>query len=249
MREIYLIGMAPPEDKGKAPWPNEHELEPLDLRHGVFPNLVMTPLMSTVMFIDENNRCQFLKSVRNILDMGSSRRLNVFCQPFGKSKEDIPITKEFLTCMHRFNPANELYLVFGYWSSFALLMMILEKPEANSLCKNEITEFSRRFCKINGYVPKNLAAKTGLAFKITREITRGDSAIVEKLGSVFNRDALMKLTSVVPLLHNDAYQNLPVGKSQLIFINAIDGKNIKNKGDFQLYWEYIGEEVAYRLTR
>src|SRR5688572_5871133 len=89
MRRLFLAGKAMPEDKSarNVPFPSGdlESLVALDPRHGVFPNLVATTVLSTLMAFYEDRHGdhlhQMLEQAEEILKDRSKRRFNILCKP------------------------------------------------------------------------------------------------------------------------------------------------------------------------
>ena len=75
MKELYLLGYSPAD---KDAWPQGNlvgQLQPLDIRHGVCPNLVMTPLLSAACKLPKKHQVKFLEYIKgHILDTGKNHR-------------------------------------------------------------------------------------------------------------------------------------------------------------------------------
>jgi len=248
MRELFLVGMAPPvSKKGEYIGDLKDDLVPLDPRHGVFPNLVMTPLLSGLMFLKtKNEQIEFIKMVRRILEQQSTNRLNVF-ESIDKKKNN-PFSHSFKKLMMTLRPDHHICVIFGFWSSNAAIRYVLDGP--TSECNYaEIRQFSEEFLSSAGFnVPKELSARTGITLRITRKIADNNQEQIRRLTDKYEEEKVRKLAAIIPLLHNEAYQLPQTGLCQRAFMNAnIFGDFDRNQIPPKQYWEFIGEEIALRF--
>lgn len=142
MKNLYLLGYAPAE---KNAWPHgglTEKLEALDLRHGVAPNLVMTPILSTACHLAPESQSAFLAYVRTHILEGDQnrrhRRYNVLSKNVGNevSQLDDHVRNLFewrgnnqaeISERMRFDPERNICLVFSYWAITALLSFLIQK--------------------------------------------------------------------------------------------------------------------------
>lgn len=158
MKNLYLLGYAPAE---KSAWPHgglTKNLEALDLRHGVAPNLVMTPILSAACHVAPGKQAAFLAYVRKHILEGDEnrkhRRYNVLCKNVGTevSKLDDHVRKLFAWRRdsqtdasedERFDPDKNICLVFSYWAVSALFSYLIEGEK--KWTKKELKTFGGSF--------------------------------------------------------------------------------------------------------
>lgn len=158
IKNLYLLGYAPAE---KNAWPHgglTKVLEALDLRHGVTPNLVMAPILSTACHLEPKDQVAFLAYVRKHILEGDEnkkhRRYNVLYKNVGKesSKLDDQVLKLF-SCNpdsqadaseeKQFNPDKNVCLVYSYWAVTALFSYLIEGEK--TWTKKELSTFGGNF--------------------------------------------------------------------------------------------------------
>lgn len=163
MKNLYLLGYAPAD---KRAWPHgglSTDLEALDLRHGVAPNLVMTPILSAACHMASDKQTAFLAYVRKHILEGDEnrrhRRYNVLRKNVGKetSELDDHVGKLFAWKRdsqtdegeaERFDPDRNICLVFSYWAVSALFSYLIEREI--KWTKKELKAFGSRFLTIPG---------------------------------------------------------------------------------------------------
>jgi hypothetical protein len=189
MKRLHLLGYAPAD---KEAWPHgglSEKLEALDLRHGVTPNLVMTPILSAACHLEASHQPAFLDYVRTHILEGDEnkrhRRYNVLTRNVDKAKSDIDeqVEKLFDWDSKRekaaadasgslFDPAKELCLVFSYWAVSALFSYLIERERRWT--KKDLKTFGHSFLTeaIRQTLP-DLAVQLGLPKKLPkRDIPR-----------------------------------------------------------------------------
>ncbi len=268
MKDLYFVGKALPEDKSKhnTPFPSGSlsELVALDPRHGVFPNLVATPLLSAVMAFyeegDVDNTLKVLDQAKEILKDETPRRINVLRKPTGgqlRLGQDIP------ALLAEFAPEQTLWLVFKHSSIYALCTYLLTgKDEFTEGHLNSYgAEFLRRCTEAPGCtlkLPVNKNTQVGLFFRFcTDEDPDGHGvtsylrhAVVQMApnGDVDRIVAILR--SFVPLLHNDAYDKTPIGLIQGRFMAGKDLPPVcpdDHEPAPDVYWRFIGRVIKRRL--
>lgn len=289
LKSLLLLGYAP---AAKAAWPQGElsgKLEALDLRHGVSPNLVMTPMLSAACYLPTSVQPRFLAYVKEqVLGAGASRnhcRYNVLSNNVGTASSEIDdcvreIFGSRLEGQKQFNPSRTLVLVFSFWAASALFSYLIEGEV--KWTKSDLKQFGTKLLKevrkhaapklaeqlnLSSKLPRNVIPRLGLYFRIC---TAGEEEEVRHIlrkcvdeirrscsgRSEFVDDQLdwvvSALRSIVPLPHNEVYQNYrkgtnPIGKYQACFVNCQDPKLLAESAKSELMWEYIGSAVARRL--
>jgi hypothetical protein len=269
MRQLYLVGMSPPPDKvpHADPYPSGSlgtSLVPLDPRHGVFPNLVTTPLLSTLCHLhsDRNLFDEFFLQVMDLMGDTCPRRLNVLKKPVGTQLEMDPQAVELLA---QLNPQRDLLLVFGYWSISAVVMHLLQ--QRLEFTPQELSRFSKHFLRaavqisrptdlLPHELPRRLAPLPGFYFRLCSNPDPNGARTV----SVLNRTVekwvqdparvaviVNTLRSIVPLPHNEAYQMYPFGKVQNCFMLAVDPTHHRGVTPPDVFWRFMGKRIRDRL--
>jgi hypothetical protein len=270
MRNIYLVGKALPEHKARhrTPFPSGAltDLVALDPRHGVFPNLVMTPLFATVMAFyevgDHENVARLLSQAAEILKDHTPRRLNALSKPKdGKSK----LETATIGLLATLDPQRDLWLVFKHSTAFALISYLLTGKE--EFTEDELKCYGALFLQkaaaaSNGTLlfrkNLNLNTQVGLLFRLFAEEDAdgcGPSMFIRKAVEEMapTKDAEMvveKLRCFVPLLHNDAYDKAPFGLIQNRFMACWDIPPSAPNHDApptDPYWRFIGKAIKRRL--
>lgn len=268
MRDLYLVGKAPPEDKARhnVPFPSGRltDLVALDPRHGVFPNLVMTPLFAAVMALHEEhdleNMNRLLDQAKQILEDETPRRLNVLGKPIGAKHRLNPAVIELLA---NFDTERQLWLVFKHSSAFAIITHLLTgKTEFTEGELNSYgAEFLRRSTEAPGCMfelPTYLNTQVGLLFRFCTDEDRNGSGVTSFVKQAVvqmapDQDAeriVRLLRSLVPLLHNDAYDKIPIGLIQSRFMSCQDlppGNPEHDNPPPDVYWRFIGRTIKRRL--
>jgi hypothetical protein len=143
MKRLLLFGYAP---ANKEAWPHgglSKTLEALDLRHGVAPNLVMTPILSAACHLPSAFQPQFLSYVRkHVLEGDENKkhcRYNVLTQTVSKVESEINADVRMLFAWSTatgeartrevFDPAEAVCLVFSYWAASALFSHLIERED------------------------------------------------------------------------------------------------------------------------
>jgi hypothetical protein len=123
-----------------------HGLVSLDPRHGVFPNLVMTPLLSLLWAAHQAGRDQtdLWGQVEALVEDDSARRFNAFSK-----QADFPANPNFellgdvANRLAQMKPTEHVWALFGYQTIFGLIRCLLA-GETNAR-KREIKLFAARF--------------------------------------------------------------------------------------------------------
>ena len=189
MKRLHLLGYAPAD---KEAWPHggmSEKLESLDIRHGVAPNLVMTPILSAACHLEATQQPAFLDYVRRHILEGDEnkrhRRYNVLTQNVGKTESEIDGQVQKLfgwdaepgeaaadASTGLFSPSEELCLVFSYWAASALFSYLIERERRWT--KKDLKTFGHSLLKeAHRRAPQDLAAQLGLPKKLPeRDIPR-----------------------------------------------------------------------------
>lgn len=252
-RTLSLVGESLPDGE-VVQVGNLTSLVPLDARHGVYPNLVMTPLLSTLWALREQkgDTERFWNQIGGLLD-STANRFNVFkkmerpnnsCTVF----EILPDTKRRLL---DFCVDSQLWALFGYQTVFGLIRWVL-KGEV-TVTKPQIEKFAVTFLSAAGVqaVPKNLSAQEGVVHRLcTRADQESNLRKAVLATTTFPKDAerhLRMFRCFVPLLHNEAYQLVPYGLGQANFSMAKDYDHRGSEHAGELYWKVMGKAIATRL--
>ncbi len=268
LKDLYFVGKALPEDKDRhnTPFPSGSltDLVPLDPRHGVFPNLVATPLISTVMaFYDEGdveNALKVLDQAKEIFRDETPRRLNVLAKPIGnrlRLGQDIP------ALLQNFAPEQTLWLVFKHSPIYALCTYLLTGKD--EFTEGDLSSYGaellRRCTEAPGCtfeLPVNKNTQVGLFFRLCTDedpdghgVTAFLRYAVQQMAPNGNVNRIIAvLRSFVPLLHNDAYDKTPIGLIQARFMAGKDFPPVC-PNDHQpapdVYWRFIGKVIKRRL--
>lgn len=268
LKDLYLVGKALPKERKRhnAPFPSGTltDLVPLDPRHGVFPNLVATPLLSIVMAFYEDddvaNALRVLEQAKEILKDKTARRINVFCKPTG---DKLTLSEDIPALLASFCPRRTLWLVFKHSTVYSLLTYLLTSRE--EFTEGELNsygaEFLRRCMEAPGCsfaLPAKLNTQVGLFFRLCTDEDADGDGVTSYLRHAIrqmspNRDAnrlVGILRSIVPLLHNDAYDKVPVGLTQARFLAAKDLAPTcpsDHQPATDVYWRAIGKVIKRRL--
>lgn len=268
LKDMYFVGKALPEEKSRhnTPFPSGSltDLVPLDPRHGVFPNLVATPLLSTVMAFyeegDVENALKVLDQGKELLKDKTPRRINVLRKPTGgklRLDEDVP------SLLKDFDPERTLWLVFKHSANYALCTYLLTgRDEFTEGDLNSYgAEFLRRCTEAPGCnyeLPANLNTQVGLFFRLCTDEDNDGQGVTSYLRHAIQQmvpngdvDRIVEvLRSLVPLLHNDAYDKTPIGLIQARFLAGTDLPPVcpdDHEPAPELYWRAIGKVVKRRL--
>jgi hypothetical protein len=269
MKDLYFVAKALPEDKSRhnTPFPSGKltDLVPLDPRNGVFPNLVATPLLSAVMayYEDGNVRSalELLDQAQHILRDESRRRINVLCKPAGGL---LRLDPEIPSLLKQFNPEQTLWLVFKHSAIYALCKHLL--TGSREFTEDDLNAYGAAFLKgcttesKNFDLPDNRNTQLGLFFRLCTDADADGRGATNCLRRGVERMApncdvtriVAVLRSFVPLLHNDAYDRIPVGLIQARFMAAKDfPPNCPPEHDPapDVYWRFIGKVICRRLTK
>lgn len=268
MRNLYLVGKALPEDKARhrVPFPSGAltDLVALDPRHGVFPNLVMTPLFATVMAFYEDrdleNMAMLLSQATEILKDHTPRRLNALTKPVGGKCR---LEAAAIGLLAKLDTERELWLVFKHSTAFALISYLLTDKE--EFTEGELNSYGAEFLRraaaaSNGnlLLPEYLNTQVGLLFRLCagEDVDgRGCSTFmrraVEEMAPTKDANLIVKkLRCFVPLLHNDAYDKAPFGLIQNRFMACWDippDQPNHESPPADPYWRFVGKAIKRRL--
>jgi hypothetical protein len=270
MRNLYLVGMSPPPNKVPHvdPYPSGSLgtlLAPLDPRHGVFPNLVTAPLLSTLYHLHSDSVLfqQFFLQTMALMEDNSPRRLNVLKKPVGTTFEMDDRALDLLT---HIDPEKDLLLIFGYWSISALVMYLLQGK--TDFTPKEVNSFSKKFLRTaiqiarpHNLLPHKLPARRaplpGSYFRLCSNPDPDGTGAVSVLQQTVAKwvqdqakiaNIVATLRSLVPLPHNEAYQMYPFGKVQNCFMLAVDPS--RHQGVTpppEVFWRFMGKRIMERL--
>lgn len=268
MKQVFLLGESLPKKVGTPYQGLGIDLGAFDERHGVFPNLVAKPLLSALYWLHREG--DDLKPLLDQLDhllthADTQRKSNMFCPK--SSKELFQIDPGAETRLGSFDPAEDLWLVFGVQTNFGLLGFLSGRLKiGQSYSKGDILKFATEFLRaalkhaplpvgLPASVPQQRTARLGLLHRLYTDSDddgRGVVAVLRaglkgvgvkenEIGAVVGR-----LRSMIPLLHNEAYQDrYDIGFNQAHFV-ACRGVG-KDACDSQLYWRVMGKAIAERL--
>lgn len=268
MRTLSLVGESLPSGK-IIPVGPLNELIPLDPRHGVFPNLVMTPILSTLCAFDrdKNEFREFWKQVPYLLEK-TDNRFNAFTKDTTESEKNplFTIHPDMERRLNNFDVRKDLWAVFGFQTIFGLIRYLLTGEKAAT--KRQIKVFATKFLNSaleNGTpeslglpkkLPQNLSPQEGIIHRLCTDEDLDGNRILHALKHAIKKKNLFhdKLTQqietlrcFVPLLHNEAYQMSPYGVCQANFSLAHD-YDIKGQiRPAELYWKLMGKVLARRL--
>lgn len=269
LRTLSLIGESLP-GQNVVPMGNLRELIPLDDRHGVFPNLVAMPLLSTLwsQSKSKDDLLAFWGQVMSILGK-NDLRLNAFSvsSASGEKNLEFKVTPSMVQRLRKFDTKNELWGVFGYQTAFGIIRYLLTGEEETT--KQKIEAFGRRFLIDALAAPdssnkedqksmrsKGKCAQIGLLHRFcTAEAVNGSESISSlrnaiKANTKFPEVIEIHLETIrclVPLLHNEAYQLVPYGKGQAAFVEMTNTNDTNESESPPLYWQIIGEALSRRL--
>jgi hypothetical protein len=279
MRTLYLAGMAPPEEvepilgaeekdsKPRPSGPLKDKLVPLDPRHGVFPNHVMTPLLSTLYHFreDREKAIELLQQqIPILLEEASTRRFNVLQMP---QNANLSLDNTFKERILGINTKTDLWLVFGYWSMSSILYFLLTGEE--SFNEEKVDTFSESFLKrmlllldqdqtITPFgLPERRTPRPGVYFRLLTAGGNHAPAVVEairqtveslKINDCDPDHVTRVLRCMVPLPHDEAYKNKPTGKFQNCFMLCADPSwHGQLEAPTQVFWRYMGSRVKDRM--
>lgn len=273
IRRLCLVGEAEPADKKRRSKKNPDgvmmlpvscaelggELLALDPRHGVFPNLVMTPLFGTMYACEREQREAVWDSWSDILEDSSARRFNVFAKrPDGVGHPFLNHCK-LENHWSAFDPAEDVWVLFGFRTSFGLLRWLLTGEQTHT--EKDIKDFAHAFLthalsRLTGETTpprKNHARRLGMLHHFLRSDeprTRAalESALMKHQASAHDLGSISsKLRSAVPLLHNEAYHSTPIGNTQAQFMCY--ASNLCDETPREVYWKFCGRAIVSAMLR
>jgi hypothetical protein len=267
VKTIYLVGESLPMKKGTAHEALHADLVAFDSRHGVFPNLVAKPLLSALYFL--NKEGGEIKPLLDQLDplmthTDPQRRFNVFVQK--ASKDAFRVDPGLGEWLSGFDPAEHLWLVFGVQTNFGLLGYMSGRFRTGvKYQKGDIWKFATQFVAaalkhsprpdwLPASRPTQRTACLGILHRLCTDADeeRAEAVLRWSLKEVRAGDAVVeqtvrRLRSMVPLLHNEAYQDrYEIGYNQAHFVSC---QAVGSGGGTppQLYWRVMGKAIAGRL--
>ncbi len=193
MKQIVLIGYSPADKKA---WPTGglgDTLVDLDPRHGVFPNHVMSPLLSTACFLPSEDQPAFLTDVRDNI-LGSfpgcrPRRHNALDKNISADAATLllrtrriflrPSVAPMLSDPEAFDPSKHLALIYNYWAFSAIMSFLIENNTSwtektlDAFRRSLLEKLLRRSAGVCGArtdfptsLPTTAIAQLGLYFQI-----------------------------------------------------------------------------------
>lgn len=281
LKELCLVGESLPLTKlgdPKVAFESTNlpqKLVPLDPRHGVFPNLVMKPLLAAVYSLakegDDRDVIEFFTQLDPILQDETCRRINVFKDriptPIGPNKKRLHKASEdefavdqvaIESKLESRKSENDLWLVFGHQTNFGLLAWLLKNKKQSVFKRSEIATLSKKFviqvfnelpsfCDIR---PNSLSGRVGVLNRLCTG--SGTESLLEDVLKRISEDkcknvksALSILRSSVPLLHNEGYQDGSQAIGNKQNHFVRFAKGIDQNGD--LYWQVMGHAIAKRM--
>jgi hypothetical protein len=273
LRQIRLVGMAPPGPPKKLteqpPRPSAKltDYVSLDPPHGVFPYLVMTPLLATLYHLHPRSALtqEFMEQIVELLEDDSPRRHNVLLKPNGTEDKIDPHT---ITLLNALRPDNDLWLVFGFRPISALLSYLLHGPKNEEKDRDKLANTARTFlrhamkaCPNDQPLPPAVPGSAitplpGIFFHFCTAPDPDGNGVVAALRYAVRamnvREARIPkivsvLRSLVPLPHNEAYDQYPIASGQNSFMLC---RTLKDHGDDvppEVFWRYMGRRIAERL--
>lgn len=267
MRLLHLVGESLPSG---SPVTVGHlsGLVPLDPRHGVFPNLVATPLLSLLWAARQEGQdetalwCQ----VNELLGDNPDRRFNVFSKnmdyPTNPSFEVLTTTETRISLM---NPFEHVWALFGYQTIFGLIRRLL--TGAGNTRKQQIRRFAAEFLTsavqawtpetgLPQIIPTNMSAQEGYIHRLCTDADTTGSGVVGMLRHGIQQrtdcsegveEHLRILRSFIPLLHVEAYRLTPYGIAQANFVLAANCDPNGNEHAGELYWRVMGKSLLRRM--
>lgn len=276
MRQLFLVGESLPESSAVT-FGNGSALNVLDDRHGVFPNLVMSPLLALLWAHHEQSEHspELWRQVNEILT-NTERRFNVFTKHVDADhprKPEFEIhadTKKNLTILMS-NPKEYLWALFGFQTTFGLIRWILRCE--TRVQKKEIRDFAGAFVLsaakrwrpqigVPSVTPENVkrmnkCAMTGYVHRLCTHHDADGSGVVTMLRCAIQEnttqpskveDHLSVFRAFVPLLHNEAYQMSPHGIGQANFVLATNFDHSGSQALDDLYWKVMGRCLIRRIS-
>jgi len=243
-------------------------LVPLDPRHGVFPNLVMTPLLSLLWAAHQEGKDQtaLWEQVNELLEDNAARRFNAF-----RKHADYPANPEFELLsevedrLARMKTTEQVWALFGYQTVFGLIRWLLKgerkmrKQKIKQFAAEFLTSAAEKWTPATG-LPRGsltkMSAQEGYIHRLCTDNDSDGSGVVTMLRHAIERNTgfpakveehLGLLRSFVPLLHNEAYQLTPYGIGQANFVLAADYNPKGTAHAGELYWRVMGKSLLRRL--
>jgi len=273
MKTLYLVGESAPIAAATGIHPPScgqlTSLLPLDPRHGVFPNLVMTPLLATLSAfrMDDQGSAALWTQVDHLLNDASDRRFNAFDKLKGsRSRHDrFVIRADTVEKWSEFTRDQHLWLVFGYQTAFGLMRWAITGE--NEATRQDIEVFGKAFLRraserwiaetgLPRVPPENKCAQEGYLHRLcTGEDSNGvgvRTMLRHAIETCPERrvevsTVLGKARSIVPLLHNEAYQLAPYGIGQVCFLLCDAWGTANQQPPEEVYWRFIGKSIKRRL--
>jgi len=273
LKRLSLVGMAPPGAPRKRaeqpPCPSGKltDYVALDPRHGVFPNLVMTPLLATLYHLrsDATLLHEFMDQIVELLEDNSPRRHNILLKPTENKYELDP---RMVSRLKAFRTADEVWLVFGFRPISALLSYLLHGSTMEK-GKDEFERTARTFlghaikaCPNHPTLPSAIHGSAitplpGIFFYLCTTPDPDSTGVVAALhhaalAMTASKSRASKtaavLRSIIPLPHNEAYDRYPIASGQNAFMLCRTPKE-PGGGDVppEIFWRYIGQRIAIRL--
>lgn len=272
MKTLYLVAESLPMKVGTICEGLDSQLHPFDLRHGVFPNLVAKPLMATLNWLlIQNLEIEGLtQQLPTLLEAESSCRFNVYNAK--RTNDKFKFSPKFFRRLKDHNPESDLWLIYGVQTCFGVLGYLLGDLKGNrKYPRKDIRDTGKKFLvevsKVKEKpewfpksIPRQLCAQLGLYHRLCTERDSDADIIVNCLetaikkyrkeysikGSMSVEYIVNFVRSIVPLMHNEAYQDrYDTGYNQAHFVS---GTSIKtNKTPQRLYWNMMGEAIGTRL--
>lgn len=293
IRKLYIVGESLPVARPQKIRANESEtkrriprekapkpcgslpaaLVPIDPRHGVFPNLVMTPLMATWHALQSEQELyeSFWNECTAIVKDLSDRRFNVFDEPElmpkGEERNDrFKISQTAIEGVTRLMLGSELWIVSGFTSCFGLIMHWVTKQ--SEMRRHEVADFANEFIdeaikawQIGMNIPvcheKSQTSQLGYLHRLCADPEpdrSGATKLLQKAVQKYAADEpererfLHCLRSLCPFLHDDAWKNVPIGNNQKHFLLTADPESLGLHFPFRPYWRFMGASIKSRLT-
>jgi hypothetical protein len=228
----------------------------------------MTPLMSTLYHI-RNNQQAALKLLEEqmpvLLQDVSPRRINVLKMPEGDRRVLDPTFVDYIA---KLDSASDLWLVYGYEAITSLVYYLL-KQETTFSFKHDADAVGQQFLKkvlerlpatvrmLPSGFPKRRTPLPGIYFRLFTDggvntqvlvpAIRDTVSELAKPGSDVER-TVKQLRCTVPLPHDEAYKNKPIGKFQNCFMLCCDPTaHASCSRPPVVFWQYMGQRIAERL--
>jgi hypothetical protein len=200
--------------------------------------------------------------VQDLLTEACDKRFNVF-DKFKGSKARVDrfvIRADSAERWLQFNPNKHVWAVFGYQTAFGLIRWSLTEELAAT--RREIEVFGETFLALASQrwsvesglpksVPKNKCAQQGYLHRLCSIADPSGSGVTRMLGHAVeqwpgtrdNASTLSKVRSIVPLLHNEAYQMAPYGIGQVCFLLCGAWGGTDRRPPEEMYWRFVGNSV------